>query len=72
LTLDYKALLHGIQKWLEQTTTSPSGHHLGIYKTLGKHVIKKKQQQPVSQPMGNLKQGQDVLYLIFDIMSLAI
>jgi len=34
--------MDGIKKWLERTTTSLSGHHLGIYKTLRKHV----QEQP--------------------------
>jgi len=38
-TLDHETLLEGIKKWPERTTTSPSGRHLGIYKTLGKHII---------------------------------
>jgi len=55
---------------------SPSGRHLGIYKTLGKHTIQtnKKNDQPGKTPEinGPLKHGHDVLYLIFDIMVLAL
>jgi len=39
-SLDYSSLLDGIKNWPEHTTMSASGHHLGIYKTLGKHVAK--------------------------------
>jgi len=74
--LDYATLLEGIKKWPKKTTTSPSGHHLGIYKLLGKHVVKKKKEnekQPeIIEETGPLKQGRDVLYLIFAIMSLAL
>jgi len=75
-TLDHEKLLEGIKKWPERTTTSPSGRHLGIYKTLGKHLIptKKTNAPPKSTPenLGPLKQGRDVLYLIFDIMAIAL
>ena len=27
-------IITGFKKWKEKTTTSPSSHHLGIYKTL--------------------------------------
>jgi len=77
--LDYELLMNGIKKWPERTTMSPSGRHLGIYKTLQKHVRRKKSDNPNQQkmmdneePLGALKQGRDVLFLIFDIMSLAI
>jgi len=30
----YDKLQNGIKKWPERTTTSPSGRHLGIYKSL--------------------------------------
>jgi len=59
--------------------TSPLGQHLGIYKTLQKHMLKKKKGNQNKQdivdeeePTGILKQGRDILFLIFDIMSLAI
>jgi len=74
--LDHETLLEGIKKWPERTTTSPSGRHLGIYKTLGKHVIKidknKEQTEQTTESKGPLKQGRDVLYLIFDVMALAL
>jgi len=73
--LDYDSLLQGIKKWPEKTTTSPSGRHLGIYKTLGKHVCQKKNQnstQESGQDPVALKQGRDVLFLIFDIMTIAL
>jgi len=41
-TLDYEGLMDGIKKWPECTTMSPSGCHLGIYKTLRKYVMEKK------------------------------
>ncbi len=75
-TLDYATLLDGLKKWPERTTTSPSGRHLGIYKSLGKHVIKKKKNNdtPPDTPeeTSPLKQGRDVLYLMFDLMALAL
>jgi len=77
--LDYKLLMNGIKKWPECTTTSPLGRHLGIYKTLQKHMLKQKKGSQNDQdnaeeeePMGMLKQGRDILFLIFDIMSIAI
>jgi len=76
MTLNYESLLEGIKKWLERTTTSPSSRHLGIYKTPGKHIVQQKNQNdqntPLLQEQVALKQGRDVLYLIFDIMSLAL
>lgn len=33
-TISFDAMIKGFGKWREQTTTSPSGKHLGIYKTL--------------------------------------
>jgi len=35
-TLPFEALLDGFRKWPERTSTSPSGRHLGIYKSLAK------------------------------------
>jgi len=53
--------------------TSLSGCHLGIYKTLQKHVKEQKKNndnQPPEQPPQCIQQGHDVLCLIFDIMTL--
>jgi len=44
--LIYDELQEGIKKWPEKTTTSPSGRHLGIYKSLQKHVIRKDDHKP--------------------------
>jgi len=77
--LDYELLMNGIKKWPEHTMTSPSGCHLGIYKMLQMHVLrKKKDNQPKMElmadnvPPGLIKQSRDILYLIFNIMSIAI
>jgi len=72
--LDYEKLLEGIKKWPERTMTSPSGRHLGIYKTLGKHLVqtRKNNKNASDETMGPLKQGRDVLYLVFDIMAIAL
>jgi len=43
--LDSDSLLLDIKKWPERMMTSPSGRHLGIYKSLRKHVTKKKDKQ---------------------------
>jgi len=54
---------------------SPSRQHLEIYKMLGKHVIKtkisSKQYPDPDKMLGTLKQGYDILYLVFDIILLA-
>ncbi len=72
--INYEELQNGIKKWPEKTTTSPSGRHLGMYKSLQRHTIQQKDQpqQPPEVPIPMIKQGRDVLYLIFDIMVLAL
>jgi len=73
--LDYEGLLEGMNKWPECTTTSPSGRHLGIYKSLRKHVRekpKKSNKTPDPTPPERIQQGRNILYLIFDIMSIAL
>ncbi len=77
--LDYDLLMTGIKKWPERTMTSPLGRHLGIYKTLQKHIRTQKKTDNANQdaddddePLGAIKQGRDILFLIFDIMSIAI
>jgi len=72
--IDYQLLLNGIKKWPEKTTTSPSGRHLGIYKSLQRHVVDKPKTDKKTNPPPpqRLQQGRDILYLIFDIMTLAL
>jgi len=72
--LIYAELQNGIKKWPEKTTTSPSGRHLGIYKSLQHHVLSQEEKDALSptQSTAPLKEGCDVLFLIFDIMSLAL
>jgi len=75
-SLNHDMLLNGIRKWPERTTTSPLGCHLGIYKALGKNVIDKKQTNKETEPnetiMNEIKDRCDVLYIIFDLMTLAL
>jgi len=72
--LIYEDLQNRIKKWPEKTTTSPSGCHLGIYKSLQRHVQTKAKIKALLPDQANapIKQGRDVLFLIFDIMSLAL
>jgi len=71
--LNYEELQNGIKKWPEKTSTSPSGRHLGIYKSLQRHLKDKDDKaQPLPNTQEMVTQGRNVLYLIFDIMSLAL
>ncbi len=72
--LIYEELQNGIKKWPEQTTTLPSGHHLRIYKSLQCQVLTQEEKDALlpTQSATPLKEGHDVLFLIFDIMSLAL
>jgi len=57
--LEFEPLMAGFQKWPEQTMTSPSGCHLGVYKLLLKD---KHMEKPGEIP--KLK-GIDIMYDIF-------
>jgi len=72
--LIYSELQNGLKKWPEKTTTSLSGRHLGIYKSLQRHTLSQEEKDnlPPTQAAAPLKEGRDVLFLIFDIMSLAL
>jgi len=74
--LDYNSMMDGIKKWPERTMTSPLGFHLGIYKTLQKHVLlkPKNKQTMILTPTSNdrIKEGHDILFLIFNRMQLAL
>jgi len=71
---NYEMLLNGIKKWPEHMTMSPSSCHLGIYKSLQCHTISEEDRKKHLQehPLDMIVQGCDVLYLIFDIMSLTL
>jgi len=58
------------QKWPEHTTISPTVHHQGIYKTLQKHMIRKKKnttnepEDPASISDALLKDGMPTIYFL--------
>jgi len=52
--------------------TSPSGHHLGIYKSLQCHVKEKSDNALPTPTQDAISQGHNVPYVIFDIMNLAL
>jgi len=72
--LIYEELQNGIKKWPEKTTTSPSGRHLGMYKSLQCHVLTQEEKDALSltQSAELIQQGRDVLFIIFDIMTIAL
>jgi len=72
--LIYEELQNGIKKWPKKTTTSPSGRHLGIYKSLQHHVLTQEEKEALSltQSAELIQQGRDVLFLIFNTMMLAL
>jgi len=60
--------MNGIQKWPEHTTTSPSGQHLGIYKSLLKD--KPPKDPPKDLPPCTFRQ--DVMRYIYRLLQLAL
>jgi len=73
--LDTEALIQGFKTWPKQTSTSPSGQHLGIYKLLAKHFPPPKDKNdPVTppEPSNPLTCSNDVLKLIIMMMDLAV
>jgi len=64
--LEFEALMAGFKKWPERTTTSPSGHHLGVYKSLLKDRHTEKPGE-VPQP-----KGIDIMHDIFRLLELSI
>jgi len=68
-------MIQGFKKWPEATTTSPSGRHLGIYKSLAKHFPPPKDKTnptPNNEPDDPIQSGTDILKLIISMMSLAV
>jgi len=66
--LDFELLMKGFRKWPERTTTSPSGRHLGVYKSLLKDL-------PPTNPPPNIEPrtyGIDVMRYIYRLLQLAV
>jgi len=66
--IEFEALMKGFKKWLERTTTSPSGRHLGVYKSLLKDF-------PLKDPPPDLlprTYGIDVMRCVFRLLQLAL
>jgi len=73
--LDTEALIQGFKKWPERTTTSPSGRHLGIYKSLAKHFPPPKEKHHEQNNPADthpIQGGNDVLKMIIWMMELAV
>jgi len=73
--LDTEALIKGFKLWPERTSTSPSGRHLGIYKSLAKHFPPPKDPsnpEPPMDPPDPLQSGNGILKLIIMMMDLAV
>jgi len=64
--LDFDSLMKGFQKWPERTATSPSGRHLGVYKSLLKDQHHEKQGEPITT------KGIDIMREIFWLLVLAL
>jgi len=75
LPLDTEALIKGFKVWPERTSTSPSGRHLGIYKSLAKHFPppKDKTKEEIDlTPPDPLQSSNNILKLIIMMMELAV
>jgi len=73
--LDKDTLIKGFKMWPKKTSTSPSGWHLGIYKSLAKHFPPPKDkdnQETPPEPIDPLQCGNDVLTLLIMMMELVI
>jgi len=86
--LNYEELKNEFCKWPEQTSTSPSGHHLGIYKSLIKDVQDPKKKKDSTKTNNNHKtpsnhndttppntgpkNSEAMMHLIFDMLQLAV
>jgi len=68
-------LIQGFKIWPERTSTSPSGRHPGIYKSLAKHFPlpkDKTEENPQPKPLNPLQSGNDMLKLNIMMMELAV
>ncbi len=66
--LDFEQLMNGYRKWPERTTTSPSGRHLGIYKSMLKD-FPPANPPPDYQPRTH---GIDIMRMLFRLLQLAV
>jgi len=66
--LEYEPLMQGFRQWPERTTTSPSGRHLGIYKSLLKDMLPK--DPPPDLPLRTY--GTDIMQYIYCLLQLAL
>jgi len=64
--LAFEPLMKGFKKWPERTATSPSGRHLGVYKTLLKDQHHEKQGEPITT------KGIDIMMDIYRILVLTL
>jgi len=76
--LNFEKLTKGFKKWPEKTSTSPSGRHLGVYKSLLKDVHRKKDKdsnetsQSSSAPDDPKRRGVDIMTMVYQILQLAV
>jgi len=66
--LNFEGLMAGFKKWPEKTATSPSGRHLGIYKSLLKDTPDKEDHKKAPPKM----RGIQVMQSIFTMLQLAV
>jgi len=66
--ITFEELMKGFKKWPERTTTSPSGRHLGVYKSLLKDHLPK--DPPPDLPPQTY--GIEVMQSIFSLLQLAL
>ncbi len=79
-TLTFDDMISGFWKWPERTSTSPSGRHLGIYKSLSKDAnrLQRCKQPPMKQPTATtpaqqpVYDGKNMLKLIHQLLCMAV
>ncbi len=76
--LNFEKLTEGFKKWPEKTSTSPSGRHLGVYKSLLKDVHRKKDKDSNANSQSSAasddskRRGVDVMTMVYQILQLAV
>jgi len=74
LPLQFEELMQGFKKWLERTSTSWSGHHLGTYKSLLKDFPppKQKNEPAPDKADDDCPYGINVMEAIFQMLCMAV